>query len=250
MQLSIDADAVATLTLDGPKANAIDPAFLDGLGAGFAELQGKGARAVVLTGSGKFFSGGLDLPFVTTLDRAALRRFMRRFSDVMLGVFGCPLPVVAAVNGHAIAGGCVLALMADVRLMADGPYKIGLNEVALGIGLPAEVLEPARAQLPAASLQPLLLEGRLVQPAEAQRLGLVHEVTAEGELLEKSRERARVMAKLPGKGLAQVKRGLRQEALTRALATRDALVEEWLETWFSPGAQEVLKAAAAKLSKK
>ena len=95
------------------------------------------------------------------------------FSATMLRLYASPLPLVVAVNGHAIAGGCVLALMADLRLMVEeDDAKIGLNEVQLGIGLPASVVEPLRATVPAASLGPIALQGRLFNSAEAQALSL------------------------------------------------------------------------------
>src|SRR5688572_16249963 len=119
---------VALVRLRGGKANAMSRELLKGLGALFDELGRGDAGAVVLTGCEKFCSGGLALPELVDLDRASLRAFMVEFQTAMLKVFTCPRPVVAAVNGHAIAGGCVLAMMTDLRLMAEGEHKIGLNE--------------------------------------------------------------------------------------------------------------------------
>ena len=149
------------------KANAIGTAFLDRLSAQLDAVESSGASALVLTGEGTAFSAGLDLPEVAGLDRARLERFIRRFSEVMLRVFTLPVPVVAAINGHAIAGGCVLAMQADVRLAAAGDYRIGLNEVQIGLGLPAVVVETLRAQVSPASLGPVALEGR-PRPEEAR----------------------------------------------------------------------------------
>ena len=129
---------------------------------------------------------GLDLPALIDFSTADLTDFIRRFSASMLRVFSLPWPVVAAVNGHAIAGGCVLALQADIRLMASGQSRIGLNEVRLGIGLPAAVVETLRCQVPAASLLPIAAEGGLFLPEEAVRLGLVQEVVEPGQLLERA----------------------------------------------------------------
>src|SRR5262245_24816599 len=152
---------VVVLSMRAGKANAIGAAFLDRLSGQLDAVEAAGAGALVLTGEGKAFSAGLDLPELAALDRAGLERFIRRFSEVMLRVFALPFPVVAAVNGHAIAGGCVLALQADVRIAAAGGARIGLNEAAIGIGLPSTVLETLRCQVAPASLVPIALEGRL-----------------------------------------------------------------------------------------
>jgi enoyl-CoA hydratase/carnithine racemase len=114
-------EGIALIRLNGGKANAMDRAFLERLGE-LLEALGH-ARAVVLTGYDRFFSAGLDLPALMELDRTSLGSFIELFSDIMLRVLTLPMPVVAAINGHAIAGGCVLALQADHRLMvgAVGP---------------------------------------------------------------------------------------------------------------------------------
>jgi enoyl-CoA hydratase len=183
-------DDVAVLRMNDGRANAIGPPFLDGLDAAMDALGD--ARALVVVGVGSIFSAGLDLPRLIALDEREMQAFIARFSDVMLRLFALPLPVVAAVNGHAIAGGCVLALQADVRLCAerDGT-KIGLNETALGIGLPSVVVETLRFRVPASSLVPLALEGRLVGPREAHALGLVDELVAPDALEARAVDRAR-----------------------------------------------------------
>src|SRR5262245_17875197 len=141
-------EEVALIRLRAGKANAMDQPFLRGLIRLIDELATSRAGAAVLTGYEGYFSAGLAIPSLIGLQRDELRSFLSLFEEAMRRVLECPLPVVAAVNGHAIAGGCVLALQCDVRLMADGPGRIGLNEVQLGIGLPASVIEPLRLQLP------------------------------------------------------------------------------------------------------
>src|SRR5438874_13747500 len=159
---------VALIRLENGKANAIGPSFLDRLDGLLGQLGD--ARAAVITGQGSAFSAGLELPVLVDLDRATMRRFIHQFEAVMLRVFELPIPLVAAVNGHAIAGGCVLALQADLRLAADRDARIGLNETQLGIGLPAVVLETLRCQVPASSLAPIALEGKLFSPRDALAL--------------------------------------------------------------------------------
>jgi enoyl-CoA hydratase len=239
--------SVALLHLESGKVNAIGPQFVEGLN-GLLDQLGD-AKAAVITGRGSAFSAGLDLPTLVDLDRPTMNRFIEAFNAIMLRVFELPFPVVAAVNGHAIAGGCVLALQADVRMAADRDARIGLNETQLGIGLPTVVLETLRAQVPASSLAPIALEGKLFSPREALALGLVHEVVPEGELLEKALQRAQALAALPGPGVRQVKAALRKPVSDLVRATGSAYSAHWVESWLDPAAQATLRAAVARLKR-
>jgi enoyl-CoA hydratase len=236
---------VAVLRLENGKANSISPAFLERLQRLLGEIGD--ARAAVMVGQGSAFSAGLDLPALADLDRPAMRSFILGFDEVMLRVFELPVPVVAAVNGHAIAGGCVLALQADVRIGADRDARIGLNETRLGIGLPAVVLETLRAQVPAPSLALLALEGRLVSPREALELGLLHEVVPEAELLPRAVARAAELAALPPAGVRMAKASLRRPVAAAARASEEAEAERWLDSWFAEESRARLREAVARL---
>lgn len=229
---------VAVLVLEWGKANAMNHGFLDALDG---LLDGVGdAGAAVITGQGSIFSAGLDLPALVDLPAASFRAFMDRFTEVMLRIFELPVPVVAAVNGHAIAGGCALALQADVRIMAGG--KIGLTEAQLGLGLPPVILEVLRAQVPARSLVPIALEGRLLSPEEALALGLVDEVAADARAAAVLRA-----AQLATPGAAEIKAALRAPVAERVRAAGNG---SWTQTWQKPATQELIRAAVARLTKK
>jgi enoyl-CoA hydratase len=239
---------VAILRLEGGKANAMSSELLDAIERLVDRFEASEARAAVLVGYERFFSAGLALPTLIDLERPAMKRFIERFGDVMLRVFRCARPIVAAINGHAIAGGCVLALQCDWRVMVDAAdARIGLNETQLGIGLPSSVLEPLKLAVPAASLVPIAYEGRLFAPAEARALGLVHELSPAGELEARATERARALAAVPSTAVAQVKLGLRRAALEAMARVAADETEAWLDTWFSPPARTRLHAAVAKL---
>lgn len=242
-------DGVALLTMRAPKANAIDEGWLSRMDQLLAQLESRPPASLLLTGEGRAFSAGLNLPQVTQLDRAGLQRFILHFSRTMLRIFSLPWPVVAAVNGHAIAGGCVLAMQADVRLMAEGEGRIGLNEIQLGLGLPAVILETLRAQVPVASLLPVAVEGELLDPQRARSLGLIHEVVVSEQLLPRASERALQLGNLPGAAFRQIKRSLRQP--TRDVAERRLVDDaaEWVETRFSAEGQARLEAVLARLRK-
>ncbi|HEY2029511.1 MAG TPA: enoyl-CoA hydratase/isomerase family protein [Myxococcales bacterium] len=248
MRVERDGD-VAIVRMEAGRANAMNLDFLERLGALVDEAAS--AKAVVLVGQDKFFAAGLDLPSILDLDRAPLRGFMGRFDEALLKVFELPVPVVAAINGHAVAGGYVLALQADLRIAVDRDgVRIGLNEAQLGLGLPPIVTEPLRAQVPASSLPRVALAGELFNPREALSLGLVHDLACEGELLAKAVSRAKALAALPGAGIAHVKAGLRRPVAALVRANADAEAERWLDTWFAAPTQAILRAAVAKLKSK
>ena len=240
---------VAVLRLEHGKANAIGLAFVAALSARLDELTVAPPRALVITGRGPIFSAGLDLPALLALPRDAMARFIHDFEQVMRRLFTVPVPVIAAINGHAIAGGCVLALQADVRVAAATPsIKLGLNEVAIGLGLPPHVLESLRAQVPASSLVPIALEGRLVAPTEALRLGLIDLVVAPDELEARALARAEALAAGSPIAFAQIKAALRAPAVAAGGRSRDD-VDLWLDTWFSDDGQRALTAAVARLKR-
>ncbi|HEX3762158.1 MAG TPA: enoyl-CoA hydratase/isomerase family protein [Kofleriaceae bacterium] len=241
-------DGVVVLRLEGIKANAMTPELLETIERMIDGFERGPAAAAVLTGHERHFSAGLALPHIINHDLVELRGFIELFSRAMTRVFACPKPIVAAVNGHAIAGGCVLALMCDWRIAADDPtLRIGLNETQLGIGLPAIVIEALRAAVPAASIAPIAFEGTLFAPAQAHAIGLVHELAPAADLIARATARAQAYASRPPVAVAQVKRALRAASLETVARTADQEVTRWLETWFSPEAQSRLRAAVAQL---
>ena len=240
---------VAVIHLESGRANAMNAAFLQTL----SRLLGEAAeaRAAVITGTGSFFSGGLDLPAIIDFSRGDFRAFMAQFERTLLQAFELPIPLLAAVNGHAVAGGCVLMLQADIRICTDKEnVRIGLNEAQLGLGLPAVVIEPLRSQVPPWALARIALSGELFAPKDALALRLVHEVVPDGELLQRAVERAAALGALPPSGLRNVKDSLRSSvaATVRARSGEDG--ERWLDTWFAPETQRVLRATVAKLKSK
>ena len=233
------------IRLQAGKANAMSSQMLDAVERAFDEFEGSDARAAVITGYDKYFSAGLALPELIALDRPALQKFIVRFNAVMERVLRCPRPVVAAVNGHAIAGGCVLMLQTDWRVGADVDCKIGLNEVQIGIGLPAIVTETLRLRVPPSSLVPIALEGRLFSAKEARELGLLDELVPPSELEARAAAKAEALGAVGKEAFAQVKGQLIAPAL--AAVARDASVENWLDSWLSGEGQARLRAVVDKL---
>jgi len=241
-------DDVVVLALEGGKANALTPELLDTIERMIDGFERSPAPAAVLTGYERYFSGGLALPHIIDYGVVEMRGFIAQFSRAMTRVYACDKPIVAAVNGHAIAGGCVLALMCDWRIAAaDESLRIGLNETQLGIGLPAIVIEALRAAVPPASLVPIAIEGTLFSPAQAHALGLVHELVPPDDLIARATAKAQSFADLPPAAVAQVKHALRAPGLELIARTTEQEVTRWLDTWFSPEAQARLRAAVTRL---
>ena len=174
-----------------------------------------GARAVVITGTGQAFSAGVDLQRIVDGGPSYVREFLPALSESFMAIFDHPGPVVAAVNGHAIAGGCVIAAACDVRLMSRG--TIGLAELSVGVPFPPVALEIMRhAAGPAVSR--LVLTAELLDPARAQSIGLVQHVCEADVLLDSATGQARQLARIPADVFAFSKRQLQQPARDRIAA--------------------------------
>lgn len=229
-----DLGGAVRIRMDDGKANAIQPGFLADFGAA---LDAAGADSpLVVTGARRIFSAGLDLPVLSGLSRAEMAELMREFRATMLRVFLHPAPVVCAINGHAIAGGCILALQGDRRLMADGDGKIGINEIQLGLSVPTVAIETLRAQLSPATLAAAALEGRLFSPAEAAESGIVDEVVPAEDLEARAAGLARHLG-AGGAAFRRVKLMLRRPAAEAIERSRDEDDRAWLDEWFSEAAQ-------------
>ena len=239
-------DGVAEIRLACGKGNALNPASLAAIAAALEEAGRSGARGVVLTGFERFFSTGLDLVTLYELTPARLDDFVRLFDRVMLQVFTFPRPVVAAINGHAVAGGCILALAADARVAAGGELRIGLNEIRLGLPFPASALEIARHALVPDALAEVLYGGELYSPEAARARGLV-DARADGDLLADATARCRRLAEAPAGAFETIKASLRAPALARVDASLDALRRAFVDAWFSPEARERIGAVRARL---
>ena len=232
-------NGLARLVMDEGKANAIGPAFLEELDEKLGELLGDPPGALVITGAGAHFSAGLDLVTLHEIRRVALDRFLADFERVFTELFLFPAPVVAAVNGNAIAGGYVLAALADHRVAARGDYRIGLNEVRLGVNLPSIALEAPRAALRPDVFARVVLGGELYEPEDALRLGLVDELVEATELERRAEERARALMESPRLGFARIKREVREPFARWAGERGKASRRAFRELWFSEEARRL-----------
>lgn len=206
---------VAIVRLRHGKVNALDLELL------LAITQAMGAvdqdRAVVITGSGSTFSAGVDLQRIVSGGPSYVREFLPALSDSFMAVFDHPGPVVAAVNGHAIAGGCVIAAACDVRLMSQG--AIGLAELGVGVPFPPVAMEIMRHAVGPA-VRHLVLTAALLDAAQAQSIGLIQHVCETSVLLDSAVDRARQMARIPADVFSLSKRQLQRPARDLIAARR------------------------------
>jgi enoyl-CoA hydratase len=235
---------VTVVTLAHPPANAMDTASLNELADIFDRLANDvGVTAVVVTGDGRSFSAGLDLNAIQHCEPGHQEELIEALNRAFLAVYSCPRLVVGAVNGHAIAGGLVLALCCDIRLVADVDLKVGLAEVRVGVPYPVGAIEVVRHELSAPIVRRLVLGGELIGAHTAVELGVFDRVVPAAELLATALSAAR--DHMPPGGYARIKAQLRNPAIqaTRAaLGGRDPLARPWLT-------DETFGAAAAALQR-
>jgi enoyl-CoA hydratase len=236
----------AEIRLSCGRANALNPRSLAVLAAAFDEVAAGDARGIVLTGYDGFFSAGLDLVELYDLDPSTMDGFVTDFDRLMLRVFAEPRPVVAAINGHAIAGGCILALACDVRVLAAGDARVGLNEIRLGLPFPASALAIARHAVPTEHLQTILYGGQLYQPADALARGLVDGIES-GEVTAAARVVCEQLAERPAGAFATIKAGLKGPAIRRAGEAQGALRAAFVEAWFAPDGRRLIGEARTRL---
>lgn len=218
MRYEIDGK-IARIVFDDGKANAMSVPFFEELGALLDRAESEGAGALVLAGRQGMFSGGLDLKLLPTLSRDGLRELSAAFARTMLRVYTLPIPTVAAVTGHAIAGGAVLAFACDRRYAVDGRFRLQLNEVAIGIPMPSWMAAIASSAIPPGQHVAALLHARAYAPAEALALGIVDGLVPEGgDVVRHATEHTADVAALPRDAYATSKRRLRAAEVERVLA--------------------------------
>jgi len=242
--------AIGVVPLERAHGNAINDAFVESLVATLADAESDSAiKGVLLTAGGKIFCPGLDLQELVELDRDEMERFMRRFSAAVLTLYTFPKPVVAVLHGHALAGGCVLALAADWRVLRRGAVT-GLNEVKVGVPLPFGVALIVRDAVPKNKLTEVALLGRNYTDEAAVAAGLADELADAASVEAVSRERLEEFITKDASAFAVTKRYLRSPVVERIRANNRLLIPEWLDGWFSPGTTARIAAIVADLQDK
>ncbi len=204
-------------------------------------------RPTVLTGDGGIFSAGLNLVELASFSRTEIAAFIDEFSVLMARALTTRYPLVAAINGHAVAGGCVLAMACDRRIGTRGDFKIGMNEMAIGLTLPAVVTEILRDKLASEQARTVILGGALYEPGKAQLAGLLDAVAdSSDEAIDQACEVALDLGKSPTE-FAAMKGSLTAPIMERFQQTRTALDRRFIDSWFAPPATELREKMLARL---
>lgn len=237
---------IAVLRIDRPPANAIDLDLANEFASALEGIEtSDGIGALIVTGVGNCFSAGLDLKVVPTYDRAQQQAMVMQVNRLFGGLYGLPLPTIAAVNGHAIAGGVILTLACDYRIGAEGDYKLGLTEARVGVPFPVAAMAIVQSELSHPVARTMVLTARNSSPRDALSKGVLDELQPPERLLTRAIEVAQEMAALPHSIYGRIKRELRGAALARiedAITNRkEPMLDSWLSAETRAASAEALK---------
>jgi len=237
--------SIAIMRLNAPPVNALDREVLLDITKALGEIEASDAAAVVLTGEGPAFSAGADLFRVLNEGDEYLRTSLAALTEAFGTLFRFPRPVVAAVNGHAIAGGAVLLCACDYRISASGDHKIGFAELRVGVPFPSWALEIARWGTRPEFIQEVIYLGRSYDPEGAKQRGMLDEIVEPDALIDRARDMAERLASIPTVTFRLMKEALRRPVVERVEASThdDAIARE---AW---GSEEVREAVRAFLIK-
>lgn len=246
---------VVEIRLARAPVNALDPALCGALREALAAAVHHGARGIALTGGPSVFSAGLDVPYLMGLgdDRVALLHAWEAFFGAARALVGCPVPVAAGIAGLAPAGGCVLGLCCDYRVMArspdpDRPFRIGLNETQVGLVAPEGIQRLMRRVVGAHRAERLLVGGLMPTTDEAHAIGLVDEVAAVDDTAARAVEALQRLAALPRQPMLDTRAIARADAV-EALQPRHIELERFAEAWYADETQAALRAVLERLGK-
>jgi enoyl-CoA hydratase/carnithine racemase len=241
---------IVELKLARAPVNALDPALCGDLRGALAQALADGAEGIVLSGGPKVFSAGLDVPYLLSLgeDRVALHAAWEAFFDAARDLVRSPVPVAAALAGHAPAGGCVLALCCDYRVMAEGPYRIGLNETQVGLVAPEGIQHVLRRLVGAHRAERMLVGGEMLEAERAHAIGLVDELAGIDDVVTRARLWLEALLALPRQPVLDT-RAIARADLIAALQPERIGLDRFVDAWTAPDTQAGLKALVARLGK-
>lgn len=241
---------IVELRLARAPVNALDPTLCKDLRNAIDNAVDAGAQGLVLSGGPKVFSAGLDVPYLLSLgdDRHALMTAWEAFFDSAMALAACPVPVVAALAGHAPAGGCVLALCCDYRVMASGPFRIGLNETQVGLVAPEGIQRLLRRVVGSHRAERLLVTGDMLDAEQALQAGMVDELVEIDHVALRARVWLEHLLTLPRQAMLQT-RAIARADMVEALQPQHIQLDRFIEAWYSPDTQGALHALLTKLGK-
>lgn len=250
MILTIDHGSIRELRLDRPPVNALTGELILALRQAIEAAPRQGVKALILSGSPGKFCAGLDVPLLLDCDRSAIAELWRGLYSLMRALAGSSVPIAAAITGHAPAGGTVLPMFCDWRVMAAGDFKMGLNEVQVGIPLPAVILAALRRLVGARRAEHLAVGGLLISPREALEIGWIDEVAPPDQVIERAKKWCESLLALPAEAMTTTRREARADLVAIFDHNLEAELDEVIASWWSPSTQGTLRSLAARLGKK
>ena len=240
---------ITEIRLNRPPVNALDTALLVALREAFEQAAANGQRGLVLSGAQGLFSAGVDIPALLALDRDGVRRFWQEFFALCSTLARLPIPIVAAITGHSPAGGAVLALFCDYRVMAQGPYRIGLNEVQVGLIVPDSIQHALRRVVGTYRAERLLVSGAMIESDAALACGFVDELTVAEQVTTRALHWLGELLALPSQAMLAT-RALARADLVAAVDPDTLPLDDFLDAYFRPEAQATLQQLVARLKNK
>lgn len=240
---------IQEIRLARPPVNALTPELLSALRTAVIAAPKDGARGIILTGGLKVFSGGMDVPHMMGLDRESLTAGWATLFAAARALASSPVPVVAAIGGHSPAGGCVLALCCDYRVMARGPFRIGLNEVQVGLVAPDCIQYLMRRVVGTYRAERLLVSGALVEAEQALAFGLVDELTEAEMVVTRANHWLEELLKLPAASMLATRRLARADMVAALDGFDETSLSGFMDDWYAPATQAALQALVARLRK-
>ncbi len=246
----INHGSIQEIQLARPPVNALNLAMVQALHAAIDESVREGARGIVLSGAQGLFSAGVDIPSLMACDRDGVRAYWREFFALCATLAHAPIPLVAAITGHSPAGGAVLALFCDYRVMAQGPFRIGLNEVQVGLIVPASIQFALRRVVGNHRAERLLVAGTMLESAAALECSFVDELTGVDQVTIRALRWLEDLLALPAHAMLAT-RELARSDLSQVFADPDALpLDAFTDAFFHPQTQAGLQQWMANLKKK
>jgi 3,2-trans-enoyl-CoA isomerase len=240
---------IREIRLNRPPANALNPTLVGQLNEALARAKTDEVSGVILSGSPGIFSGGLDVPELLTLDEVGMRVFWTDFFGLLRSVATSPFPMVTALTGHSPAGGTVIALFADYRIQARGPFQLGLNEVQVGLVVPPVIHQALVRLIGAYPAERHLVAGQMVSVDKALALGLVDEVADATEIIGRAKAWLSAHLTMPRQAMLTT-RAICRVDLARAFEAPGALdLDRFVQGWFSEETQQTMRALASRLKR-
>jgi enoyl-CoA hydratase/carnithine racemase len=241
-------DQVAVLKLNRSVTNALNLELVRAIGRAFQDVKSdpKISGLVLTSANDKFFSIGFDIPQLYGLSREDVTVFYRTFNQVSMDLFTLPKPTVAAICGHAIAGGCILTLCCDYRIIADGRKLMGLNEIKLGVTVPYPADCVLRSLVGDRNAREIMEIGEFYQPEDSLTMGMVDQVVPLEDVLPKAIEKAQVLGSMPQEAYRLIKQNRTELVEDEIQARLEEKENLFLDCWFSDEARKRLKDAMEK----